>query len=70
MSRSFAAASVGLAVLLMCASVGAQTNHNLTPPVAQSSTAVPYPEGADGDAEVALELIVEADGYVSRELSQ
>src|SRR4051794_37909394 len=36
-----------------------------TPPVAQVSTDVPYPEGASGDADVLLELVVEADGAVS-----
>jgi TonB family protein len=37
----------------------------VTPPVAQASTDVPYPAGADGDAAVLLELLVEADGSVS-----
>jgi TonB family protein len=36
-----------------------------TPPVAQSSTDVPYPPGANGDAVVLLELTVETDGTVS-----
>jgi hypothetical protein len=36
-----------------------------TPPVAEQSTDVPYPEGASGDAAVELELIVEVDGTVS-----
>ena len=34
-------------------------------PVPQGSTDVPYPAGASGDALVALELVVEADGTVS-----
>src|SRR5579863_2533277 len=37
----------------------------LTPPVAQSSTDVPYPPRGNGDAVVVLELIVETDGTVS-----
>src|SRR5260221_10638256 len=38
---------------------------SLTPPVAQSSTDVPYPPRANGDAVVLLELTVETDGTVS-----
>jgi len=37
----------------------------LTPPVAETSTDVPYPDGATGEAVVDLELIVDADGTVS-----
>jgi hypothetical protein len=37
----------------------------LIPPVAQGSTAVPYPPLANGDAIVLLELTVETDGTVS-----
>src|SRR5690349_14714067 len=59
------AASVWLAVLLTCARAAAQPAPELTPPVAQSSTDVPYPEGAEGDAAVVLELVVEKDGSVS-----
>ena len=59
--RVFAA----LAVLLTCASAVAQVVPELTPPLAQSSTDVPYPPGAEGDAAVVLELIVEKDGSVS-----
>ncbi|HYP77895.1 MAG TPA: TonB-dependent receptor [Polyangiaceae bacterium] len=40
-------------------------NSELQPPVPISSTDVPYPESADGDATVLLELIVEKDGSVS-----
>jgi hypothetical protein len=63
--RRIFAAGVWLAVLLACASVCAQVPPELTPPVAQSSTDVPYPEGADGDAAVVLELVVERNGSVS-----
>src|SRR5687767_10374798 len=63
--RRIFAAGVWLAVLLACASVRAQVPPELTPPVAQSSTDVPYPEGADGDAAVVLELVVERNGSVS-----
>ncbi len=38
----------------------------LTAPVAQGSTDVPYPKGAQGDAVVLLELTVEKDGSVAR----
>ena len=38
----------------------------LIPPLAQGSTDVPYPKGAQGDAVVSLELTVEKDGTVSR----
>src|SRR6187399_2057906 len=59
------AAGVCLAALLTCASALAQPTPELLPPVATSSTDVPYPEGAEGDATVLLELIVEKDGSVS-----
>src|SRR5438552_3756864 len=36
-----------------------------TPPIALGSMEVPYPDGASGDAEVTLELVVEVDGTVS-----
>ena len=62
--RAFTA-SAGLAVLFSCASVYARDTPTLTPPVAQSSTDVPYPKGAAGDAAVVLELVVEKDGSVS-----
>ena len=45
---------------------GAQDSPALSPPVPQSSTDVPYPPGASGDAAVLLELVVEKDGRVSR----
>jgi len=50
---------------LVALSAEAQVRPALTPPVAQGSTEVPYPDGASGDAEVLLELVVEADGDVS-----
>jgi hypothetical protein len=59
------AAGVCLAALLTCESAVAQPISELLPPVATSSTDVPYPEGAEGDAAVLLELIVEKDGSVS-----
>jgi TonB family protein len=64
-----------LAVLLMCATAVAEPTEpevtaarnasELLPPVVQGSTDVPYPEGAEGDATVMLELVVEKDGSVS-----
>ena len=36
-----------------------------TPPVAEGSTDVPYPDSVSGDADVLLELVVEPDGAVS-----
>jgi len=59
------AAGVCLLIQLTCATAVAQEPSDLLPPVAQSSTDVPYPEGADGDAAVVLELMVEKDGSVS-----
>jgi len=59
------AAGVCLAALLTCASAMAQTASELLPPIATSNTDVPYPEGAEGDATVLLELVVEKDGSVS-----
>jgi hypothetical protein len=38
----------------------------ITPPRALTSTGVPYPSGATGDAMVLLELTIEKDGAVSR----
>lgn len=37
----------------------------VAPPVVQSSTEVPYPPDAHGDASVVLELVVDAEGHVS-----
>jgi hypothetical protein len=51
--------------LVMQTVAHAQSPPPLTPPVAESSTDVAYPEGAAGDAVVDLELVVEADGTVS-----
>ena len=36
-----------------------------TPPIAQGSLEVPYPEGAAGDAQVTVELVIEEDGAIS-----
>jgi TonB family protein len=66
MCKSFVAASIGVAALLACAFAVAEPAPKLTAPAAESSTEVPYPEGAAGDASVLLELLVEADGSVSR----
>ena len=43
----------------------AQAQTALAPPVLETSTDVPYPDGASGDATVDLELIVDGDGTVS-----
>jgi hypothetical protein len=59
------AAGVCLALYLTSAPAWAQTEPEVSPPVAQSSTDVPYPAGAEGDAAVVLELVVERDGSVS-----
>lgn len=61
--RAFAVLAA-LAVVLARASAAAETPE-LTPPVASSSTDVPYPPGAEGNATVVLELVVEKDGSVS-----
>jgi TonB family protein len=42
-----------------------QATPTVSAPVAQGSTDVPYPPGAQGNATVALELTVEKDGHVS-----
>lgn len=65
MRSFFRAASLGLVVGLTCASVRGQTAPEITPPSAQTGTDVPYPPGAEGEALVVLELIVEKDGSVS-----
>lgn len=61
--------AVPLVVLLAALSTSSATALGdelaLTPPVAQGSTDVSYPDGARGDADVLLELVVEADGTVS-----
>jgi hypothetical protein len=62
------AAGLCLAVGLTCATASARDTPPLTPPVAQSSTDVPYPAGAEGEAAVVLELVVEKDGSVSSAL--
>lgn len=65
MSIFLRATRVLLAASLTCSHVVAQSASSLTPPVAQTSTDVPYPAGAEGDAKVVLELVVERDGRVS-----
>ena len=55
-----------LACCLFAPSLLAQTSPELRPPVVQSSTEVPYPEGGEGDAMVILELVVGQDGRVSQ----
>src|SRR5579884_2698145 len=50
----------------VAAQVKPATPPALNAPVARSSTDVPYPAGANGNAVVLLELTVEADGTVSR----
>jgi hypothetical protein len=56
-------------LLVVCAAwtqaAFAQPLPQLSPPVAQGSTDVPYPAAATGDAVVLLELVVEKDGTVS-----
>lgn len=55
-----------LVALIGCAlSASSAFAQTATPPVAESSTDVPYPSGAEGDAVVVLELMVEKDGSVS-----
>jgi hypothetical protein len=68
MTRTFrpALAALVFAISTCSASPAAsQVDPQLAPPVALSSTEVPYPEGAKGDAAVALELVIEKDGSVS-----
>jgi len=66
MSISFRAACVLLAVsLLWPLPAAAEDLPTFTPPVPATGTDVPYPSGAEGDARVVLELIVEKDGSVS-----
>ena len=66
--RSLGVAAALLAVLA-AAPARAQTETETAPapapPVAQGSTEVPYPSGAEGDAAVVLELVVDVDGTVS-----
>ncbi|RYZ09905.1 MAG: energy transducer TonB [Myxococcales bacterium] len=57
------AAGLCLAVWLCCVRAAAQAN-DLLPPVAESSTDVAYPEGAEGDSSVELELVISKEGAV------
>src|SRR3954466_333381 len=50
---------------LQALSAAAQVPAQLTPPHAEGSTEVPYPEGASGDAAVLLELVIASDGAVA-----
>lgn len=52
--------------IVAATTASAQDADELTPPVVQSPTEVPYPPGASGDAVVTLELIVTEDGTVSQ----
>jgi TonB family protein len=65
MFRFLRAAGVCLAVLSTCVMAAAEEAPELVPPVAQSNTEVAYPAGAEGDAAVVVELVVEKDGTVS-----
>jgi TonB dependent receptor/TonB-dependent Receptor Plug Domain/Gram-negative bacterial TonB protein C-terminal len=59
-------ASAVLAVFLTwSAEAFAEPSTAPSPPIPQSSTDVPYPAGAKGDAVVELELVIEKDGTVS-----
>jgi TonB family protein len=67
MSIPARAACVVLAAFLISTPPAlAQDLTALSAPVPESSTDVPYPPGAAGDATVVLELVVEKDGTVSR----
>src|ERR1041384_1533460 len=60
------AAGLAVAAWLTCSFARAQSAPSeLIPPVAQTSTDVAYPAGAEGDAAVVLELVIEKDGAVS-----
>lgn len=50
---------------LPASSISGQTAPDVVPPVAETSTDVPYPAGASGDVSVAVELVIEKDGSVS-----
>ncbi|MEP6651868.1 MAG: TonB-dependent receptor [Myxococcales bacterium] len=65
MSRS-ALSLIVLLLALLGLSGTARGEPAPTAPVAEGSTDIPYPDGASGDTEVLLELVVEPDGAVSR----
>src|SRR5690606_32058459 len=48
-----------------CRLAWAQDAPRVSPPVVQHDTQVPYPDGAEGDATVVLELVVGEDGRVA-----
>jgi len=54
-----------LPIALAALSAEARGETGPTPPIAEGTLEVPYPDGAAGDAEVTLELVVEEDGAVS-----
>jgi TonB family protein len=62
MSRRFACAFL----VLLAWSSRARADVSVTPPEAFESAEVPYPAGANGDAVVELEIVVEKDGTVSK----
>jgi hypothetical protein len=59
------AASGLLALLLVTSPAIGRAQSAPTAPIAQGSTDVPYPAGAQGDAVVLLELLIEKDGSVA-----
>ena len=61
-----ALASVGLLFALVPWSVHGQVDAQLTPPVAQGGTDVPYPADATGVADVVLDVTVDEHGGVSQ----
>src|SRR4051812_17034985 len=63
--RAGLAASASFFVWITSAAAQVKPPPAPTPPVAESSTDVPYPSDANGDAVVVLELTVEKDGSVS-----
>jgi TonB family protein len=62
---STARLSLTLIVLGVASSAMAQEGPTISPPLARSSTEVPYPSGAKGNSVVSLEIVVAKDGTVS-----
>ena len=54
-----------LPIALAALSAKVRAEPGPTPPIAQGSLEVPYPDGGAGDADVTLELAIEEDGAVS-----